>query len=72
MSLKIRLRRLERLYGLHRTTPPIAFFDRILAGTVTNAERKRWQPWFEKTFPDIYKPGGALQRPANSLDSQGP
>jgi len=50
MNLKIRIRRLEERRGLHRTTPPISFFDRVLDGTVTQAESQRWLPWMSAHF----------------------
>jgi len=50
MNLKTRIRRLEERHGLHRTTPPITFFDRLLDYTVTQEEWQRWRPWINRNF----------------------
>ena len=50
MNLKSRIRRLEERRGLHRTRPPIAFFDQIVDNTVTQEEWQRWLPWISRHF----------------------
>lgn len=47
MNIKTRIAALERerSTGPRATQPPIEFFDRIVAGTVTEQEWNRWALW---------------------------
>lgn len=47
MNIKARIAALERERGMgpRATKPPIEFFDRVVADTVTEQELKRWAPW---------------------------
>ena len=49
-AIKARILALERGPGneVCSRTPPVEFFDRLVAGTVTPQEWNRWAPWVEK------------------------
>ena len=48
MNFRARIRRLEERHGLHRTTPPFTFFDRLLDNTASQEELQRWLPWMSR------------------------
>ena len=48
MRIKSRIERLERREAFDANGPiPLAVFDRVIAGTISEAEFERWQPAFE-------------------------
>ncbi len=49
MRIKSRIERLERREGFDTSGPiPLAVFDRVIAGTISEAEFDRWLPAFER------------------------
>ena len=49
MRIKSRIERLERREGFDANGPiPLAVFDRVIAGTISEAEFDRWLPAFER------------------------
>jgi hypothetical protein len=53
MKLKTRIQRLEqRTFSQPNGPPPIAYFDRLLNGTVTEQDRQRWTPWLQEHLLD--------------------
>ena len=49
MRIKSRIERLERREAFDANGPiPLAVFDRVIAGTISEAEFDRWQPAFAR------------------------
>jgi hypothetical protein len=49
VKIKTRIERLERREGFDASGPiPITVFDRVLDGTISDAEWERWRPSFER------------------------
>ncbi len=49
MRIKSRIDRLERREAFDASGPiPLAVFDRVIAGTISEAEFARWLPAFER------------------------
>lgn len=63
MSLKARIRRLEKRSGINSRTPPIEFFDRLVDATLTEEEWQRWLPWINEHWPRPSGPDVGDQAP---------
>ncbi len=54
MRIKSRIERLERREGLDASGPlPIAVLDRVIDGTICEAEFDRWLPAFERIIAGV-------------------
>ncbi len=54
MRIKSRIERLERREAFDASGPiPLAVFDRVMAGTICEAEFDRWLPAFERIIARV-------------------